>query len=121
MAYYSFTPTKGAYGHGVADIDNTKGIDRWDFKVLGIDQDKTYIFSDADVIPTQPDDINFKTVKTLPAAIQALVDSAQIEKEVKSTEGRILEIKAELLTAVLLDDNETVEHLKAEYKTLMEN
>ena len=121
MAYYSFTPTEGAYGHGVADIDNNKGIERWDFEVLGVEGEKTYISSDAADIPAQPEDINFKTVKTLPVAIQALVDSAQIEKEVKSTEDRILEIKDELLTAVLLDDNETVERLKAEYKTLMEN
>ena len=121
MAYYSFTPTQGAYGHGVADIDNDKGIEHWDFEVLGVDQGITYISSDAEIIPSQPDDINFKTVKTLPAAIQALVDSAKIEQEVKSNEERILKIKDELLTAVLLDDTETVESLKTEYKTLMES
>ena len=38
----------------------------------------------------------------------------------KDTENRISEIKDELLTAVLLDDTETVDSLKAEYKKLME-
>ena len=120
MAYYSFTPTKGAYGHGVADIDSTKGINHWDFTVLGTEDGKTYIASDATDIPTQPEDINFKKIKTLPTAIRALIDSAQLEQEMKDTENRISEIKDELLTAVLLDDTETVDSLKAEYKKLME-
>lgn len=43
----------------------------------------------------------------------------QLEQEQKDTLQRINEIKEELITAVLLDDADTINSLKAEYQTLI--
>lgn len=68
MAVYSFIPTKGAYGHGIATLDNEKGIQNFEFIELGEYNDKQYIytFTDYELIPAQPDDINFKKVTNCP-------------------------------------------------------
>ena len=55
-----------------------------------------------------------------PAKPREITEAEQAQSELTDTETRISEIKDELLTAVLLDDAETVESLKAEYKKLME-
>ena len=44
----------------------------------------------------------------------------ETEQEMSETASRISEIKEALLTAVLLDDTEAQQELKAEYKALME-
>lgn len=69
MAVYSFTPTKGAYGHGIATIDNEKDIHNFEFTDLGEYNGKQYIYTSADYesIPAQPNDINFKKVTKCPA------------------------------------------------------
>ena len=69
MAVYSFTPTEGAYGHGIATIDNDKGIQNFKYTDLGEYNGKQYIYTSTDYscIPTQPDDINFKKVTKCPA------------------------------------------------------
>ena len=41
------------------------------------------------------------------------------EKELSETESQINDIKDRLLYAILLDDNETIEQLKTEYKDLI--
>lgn len=68
MAVYSYTPTEGAYGHGIATIDNEKGIQSFEYTELGEYNGKQYIYTsaDSDHIPTQPDDINFKKVSKCP-------------------------------------------------------
>jgi|GEM_PF-2150303 hypothetical protein len=68
MAVYSFVPTEGAYGHGIATIDNDKGIQTFEYTELGEYNGKQYIYTsaDSDHIPTQPDDINFKKVSKCP-------------------------------------------------------
>ena len=68
MAVYSYTPTEGAYGHGIATIDNNKGIQSFEYIELGEYNDKHYIYTEAsdDQIPAQPDDINFKKVSKCP-------------------------------------------------------
>lgn len=55
---------------------------------------------------------------TKPAEQIALEDTQQAMTD---TSNRIAEIKDELITAVLLDDTETMTALKAEYKELMED
>lgn len=69
MAVYSFIPTEGAYGHGIATIDNEKGIQTFAYTELGEYNGKQYIYTsaDSDHIPTQPDDINFKKVSKCPS------------------------------------------------------
>lgn len=54
---------------------------------------------------------------TLPSDEEKEVERA--EQELAITENRINEIKEELLTATLLDDTETIDALKAEYKELL--
>ena len=68
MAVYSYTSTEGAYGHGIATIDNEKGIQTFEYTELGEYNGKQYIYTsaDSDHIPTQPDDINFKKVSKCP-------------------------------------------------------
>lgn len=69
MAVYSFIPTEGAYGHGIATIDNKKGIQNFKCTELGEYNGKQYIYTsaDSDHIPSQPDDIYFKKVTKCPA------------------------------------------------------
>ena len=69
MAVYSFIPTEGAYGHGIATIDNDKGIQNFVYTELGEYNGKQYIYTsaDSDHIPAQPDDINFEKVTKCPA------------------------------------------------------
>ena len=69
MAVYSFIPTDGAYGHGIATIDNDKGIQKFEYTELGEHNGKQYIYTsaDSDHIPSQPDDIYFKKVSKCPA------------------------------------------------------
>ena len=45
MAVYSYTPTEGAYGHGIATIDNEKGIQTFEYTELGEYNGKQYILS----------------------------------------------------------------------------
>ena len=68
MAVYSFIPTEGAYGHGIATIDNEKGITSFEYTELGEYNGKQYIYTsaDSDHIPSQPDDISFKKVSKCP-------------------------------------------------------
>lgn len=68
MAVYSYTPTEGAYGHGIATIDNEKDIQSFEYTELGEYNGKQYIYTsaDSDHVPTQPDDINFKKVSKCP-------------------------------------------------------
>lgn len=68
MAVYSFIPTEGAYGHGIATIDNEKEITSFEYTELGEYNGKQYIYTSAnsDHIPAQPDDINFKKVSKCP-------------------------------------------------------
>lgn len=68
MAVYSFIPTEGAYGHGIATIDNEKGITSFEYTELGEYNGKQYIYTSAnsDHIPSQPDDISFKKVSKCP-------------------------------------------------------
>ena len=68
MAVYSFIPTKGAYGHGIATIDNDKDIQNFEYIELGEYNGKQYIYTsaDSDHVPTQPDDIFFKKVSKCP-------------------------------------------------------
>lgn len=47
------------------------------------------------------------------------VKQKEIQKEILDKDKRIAEIKDKLLTAVLLDDTDTVNSLKAEYKELL--
>ena len=44
MAVYSFIPTDGAYGHGIATIDNEKGISSFEYIELGKYNGKQYIY-----------------------------------------------------------------------------
>lgn len=69
MAVYSFIPTEGAYGHGIATIDNDKDIQNFEYTELGEYNGKQYIYTSAnsDHIPAQPDDINFKKVTKCPS------------------------------------------------------
>lgn len=71
MAVYSFIPTDGAYGHGIATIDNEKGISSFEYIELGEYNEKQYIYTsaDSDHIPSQPEDISFKKVSKCPAII----------------------------------------------------
>lgn len=48
MAVYSFIPTEGAYGHGIATIDNEKGISSFEYIELGEYNGKQYIYTSAD-------------------------------------------------------------------------
>ena len=52
-------------------------------------------------------------------AIEHDEEVERAEQELTTTENRINEIKEELLTATLLDDTETIDALKAEYKELL--
>ena len=61
MSVYSYTRTPGPFGHGIATIDNEKGLDSFEYEDLGEVDGKYYIYTSAadKKIPTQPDDINF--------------------------------------------------------------
>ena len=47
------------------------------------------------------------------------VKQKEIQKEILTKDKRIAEIKEELVTAYLLDDKDTLEALKTEYKELI--
>ena len=55
-----------------------------------------------------------------PAKTSEVAEAEETQKQLLTMQSRILKIKDELLTAVFLDDTETVDSLKAEYKKLME-
>ena len=80
MAVYSFIPTKGAYGHGIATIDNDKDIQNFEYIELGEYNGKQYIYTsaDSDHVPTQPDDISFKKVTKCPAVF---IDEWRIKRK----------------------------------------
>ena len=80
MAVYSFIPTDGAYGHGIATIDNEKEISSFEYIELGEYNGKQYIYTstDSDHIPSQPDDISFKKVTKCPAVF---IDEWRIKRK----------------------------------------
>lgn len=48
------------------------------------------------------------------------IEAEQLQAEITAKEQRLAGIKDKLLTAVLLDDTDTVKNLKAEYKELLD-
>lgn len=87
---------------------------KFSYKIIGDLGGRTYIETEDTDVPSQDERIDFK-----------LEDSNPIEEEqsfnlaIQKTEERINEIKEELITAVLLEDTDTVSALKAEYQTLI--
>lgn len=55
-----------------------------------------------------------------PAKTSEVAEAEETQKQLLTMQSRILKIKDELLTAVFLDDTETVDSLKAEYKKLID-
>ena len=55
-----------------------------------------------------------------PAKTSEVAEADETQKQLLIMQSRILKIKDELLTAVFLDDTETVDSLKAEYKKLID-
>ena len=55
-----------------------------------------------------------------PAKTSEVAEAEETQKQLLTMQSRILKIKDESLTAVFLDDTETVDSLKAEYKKLID-
>ena len=54
-----------------------------------------------------------------PTKSDAELEAEQLQADIKAKEQRLADIKDKLLTAVLLDNTDTVNSLKAEYKELL--
>ena len=81
------------------------------------------IFDDLSNLEEKPDDYGIDYIVNAIGPFSTTVQNEieQAEQELTNTENRINEIKNELLTATLLDDADTIDALKAEYKGLIEN
>lgn len=84
------------------------------YKIIGELGNRTYIETDEKNIPVQDKRIDFKLEVTNP-----IEEERAYNLDIKNTEKRINEIKEELITAVLLDDTNTITALKAEYQNLI--
>lgn len=71
-----------------------------------------------EIAPLDDGTRQFKIV-AIPTPTDDELALAQAEQELSETESQINDIKDRLLYAILLDDNETVEQLKSEYKELV--
>lgn len=109
MAYYSYKhfETKGWSG----TVIRPQGFE---YKIVAVIGDTTYIETDEKNIPVQDKRINFKLETTNPVE-----EERACNLDIKNSEKRINEIKDELITAVLLDDANTITALKAEYQNLI--
>lgn len=109
MAYYSYkhVETKGWSG----TVIRPQGFK---YKIVAVIGDTTYIETNEKNIPVQDKRIDFKLETTSPVE-----EERTCNLDIKNTEHRINEIKDELITAVLLDDANTITALKAEYQTLI--
>lgn len=87
---------------------------KFSYKIIGELGDRTYIETDEENIPVQDKRIDFKLEVTNP-----IEEERAYNLDIKNTEKRINEIKEELITAVLLDDTNTITALKAEYQALI--
>ena len=87
---------------------------KFSYKIIGELGCRTYIETDEKNIPVQDKRIDFKLEVTNP-----IEEERAYNLDIKNTEKRINEIKEELITAVLLDDTNTITALKAEYQTLI--
>ena len=95
---------------------------KFNYTIIGEFKGRTYINTDDEVIPEQSTLIDFKSETENPIQKQKELEETikQSEESVSNTLNKINKIKDEFLTAVLLNDYDTQDALKAEYKKLLE-
>lgn len=64
-------------------------------------------------------DIRRFQIVAVPEPTADEIEAEQLQAEITAKEQRLASIKDKLLTAVLLDDTDTVKNLKAEYRELL--
>lgn len=87
---------------------------KFSYKIIGDLGERTYIETEETNIPAQDKRIDFKKENSNPIKEEKKYNSA-----IEETNSRIKEIKEELITAVLLDDTNTITALKTEYQNLI--
>lgn len=93
-------------------------VDREKYTILCTINGRTYIEIDDDVyIPEQEAELDLQIEYENPLTIQENINT--INAQLEQTEQRIEQMKNELLLAILSDDTEIQENLKAEYKELL--
>lgn len=117
MAIYSYVKINTGSPFG-AELNPIK----FNYTIIGELDGRTYINTDDEVIPEQNALIDFKLETENPIQKQKELEETikQSEESINNTINTINKIKDEFLTAVLLNDYDTQDALKAEYKKLLE-
>ena len=117
MAIYSYIKINTGSPFG-AELNPVK----FNYTIIGEFEGRTYINTDDEAITEQNALIDFKLETENPIQKQKELEETikQSEESVSNTLNKINKIKDEFLTAVLLNDYDTQDTLKAEYKKLLE-